>query len=47
MDPVEANEWFHSDITKQQAAEKLARCKYTYLSCIYVRICPVMTSSML
>ena len=27
VDPVEANEWYHEDITKQEAATKLAEGK--------------------
>ena len=25
IDPVDANDWYHEDITKQEAAEKLAK----------------------
>ena len=25
IDPVEGNDWYHGDITKQEAAEKLAK----------------------
>ena len=27
IDPVEGNDWYHGDITKQEAAEKLANGK--------------------
>ena len=28
IDPVESNEWFHGDITKDEAADRLATGKY-------------------
>ena len=30
IDPVESNEWFHGDITKDEAADRLATGKYNY-----------------
>ena len=39
IDPVESNEWFHGDITKDEAADRLATGKYNY--CFFPPECNV------